>query len=156
MYRHMIRNDNDTGRYIDLCVYCVFVIKDFNFNPFASPFLPTTGLPTLSHNRLTETSPMATQLPYVQPGWSNHAEFPQSHWSNIYQPEPSLPYHLYDSTVCYGTEEMGPRNAVGFDQPGNASYPVDWYSDSTGNFQAFQSLPSLQVIFCFMWLLTNI
>jgi len=121
-----------------------FVIQDFCFNPSASPFLPTSCLSS-STNRLTETSAMAAQLPYIQPSWSQ-AEFSQSSWSNVYQHEPALPFQLYDSTgnTYYGAEEMDARNAS-FDQPGNVSCPVDWYSDSTESFQALQSLPSFQV-----------
>ena len=123
----------------------VFVVKDFSFNPSASPFLPTT-CSSLSTNRLTETPAMAAQFPYLQPSWSQ-AEFSQSNWSNVYQHEPPLPYQHYDSTAYYGAEEVDARNA-GFNQPGNVSCPVDWYSDNTGNFQALQSLPSFQVIVC--------
>jgi len=119
----------------------VFVAKDFCFNPSASPFLPTAA------DRLTETPAMAAQLPYIQPSWSQ-AEFSPSNWSNVYHHEPTLPYQLYGNTAYYGTEEIDSRNAS-FDQPGSVSCPVDWYSDSTGNYQALQSLPSLQVIFFF-------
>jgi len=135
-------------------MFCVFVVQDFSFNPSTSPFLPTTCLP-LSHNRLIDTSPMAAQLPYIQPGWSQ-MDFLQSNCSNFHHREPALPFQLYDTAAYYSTEETDPRNTVGFEQPGNASYPVDWYSDNTGNFQAFHSLPSYQVLFCPRLLLINI
>jgi len=93
---------------------------------------------------------MAAQLPYIQPSWSQD-EFSQSNWSNVYHHEPTLPYQLYGNTAYYGTGEIDSRNA-GFDQPGSVSCPVDWYSDSTGNYQALHLLPSFQVLFCFVQL----
>ena len=122
----------------------VFVIQEFCFNPSASTFLPTT-CSSFSSSRLTamdsETSPMAAQLPCIQPSW-NQAELPQSGWSNVYQHEPT--FQQYDSTVCFATNEMDARSA-GFQQQGSLSCPVDWYLDNTRNPQALQSLLSFQV-----------
>jgi len=126
----------------------IFAIQDFYFNPSASPFLPTTCL-SFPSSRLTamhaETSTMTAQLPYIQPGWSQ-AQYSQSSWSGVYQPQPPHSFHQFGSTAYYAAEEADAGRA-GLEQQENASCHMDWYLDGTGNPQMLQSLPSFQVLF---------